>query len=93
MNKAYEVTQGVLSWVGFLALGVAFPFTLEALGVLNTFTYDLYVSDVALVASGIAGLAVAVKLAMGWSENKFVIKMHLADWFYKMSVRIDPRRR
>lgn len=92
MNRGYEITQGVFSWIAFLALGVAFPFTLESWGVLNALSFDLYVAETALIAGGVFALALAVKLAMGWKENKFFIKMNLADWLYKMSVRIDPRR-
>ena len=92
MNKGYEVAQGALSWVAFLAFGVAFPFTLESWGVLNALSFDQYVAETALVAGGVFAAVVAVKLAMSWRENKFFIKMNLADWLYKMSVRIDPRR-
>lgn len=92
MNRGYEITQGVFSWIAFIALGVAFPFTLESWGVLNALSFDTYVAETAFWFSVVGLGAVAVKLAMGWRENKFFIKMNLADWLYKMSVRIDPRR-
>lgn len=88
----YEVAQGALSWVAFLAFGVAFPFTLESWGVLNALSFDQYVAETALWAGGVFAVVVAVKLAMGWSENKFIIKLNLANWFYSMSVKLDPRR-
>lgn len=93
MNRGYEITQGVLSWIVLLAFGVAMPFSLEAMGVLNALSFDLYVADTALIAGSIFAVALAVKLAMGWRENKFFIKMNLANWFYSMSVKLDPRRR
>lgn len=93
MNRGYEITQGVLSWIVLLAFGVALPFSLEAMGVLNSLSFDLYVADTALIAGSIFAVALAVKLAMGWRANKFFIKMNIADWFYSMSVKLDPRRK
>lgn len=93
MNRGYEITQGVLSWVVLLAFGVAMPFTLESWGVLNALSFDTYVAETALVAGSIFAVALAVKLAMGLRENKFFIKLNLANWFYSMSVKLDPRRK
>lgn len=93
MNKGYEITQGVFSWIALLAFGVALPFSLEAMGILNSLSYDFYVFDTALIAGSIFALAIAVKLAMGLKENKFIIRLNLANWFYSMSIKLDPRRK
>lgn len=93
MNKAYDITQGLLSWIGFLALGVAFPFTLEALGAINALGYNQYVAETALIFSLVGISAVSVKLVMGWASNKFWIKIRIADKLHAIAYRIDPRRK
>lgn len=93
MNKSYEITQGVFSWVAFVALGVAFPFTLETWGIINALSYETYVAETAFWFSVVGLGAIAVKLVVGFKENKFFIKLNLANWFYSMSVKLDPRRK
>ena len=92
MNKAYEVTQGLLSWVGLVTLGVAFPFTLEALGVLDVIGYSTYVAETALIFGSVGLMAVAIKLAMGWFSNKFWVKIQIANKLHALAGKIDPRR-
>lgn len=91
--RSTEIYQGILSWVMLLSFGVAFPLTLEAWGWIDAMAYDYYVGEVALLFVAIFAASGIAKLGFSWLTNRFWIKIGLADWFYKMSVRIDPRRR
>lgn len=93
MNKAYEITQGLLSWVAFLAFGVAFPFTLEAMGVLNAMSFDQYVAETALIFVGVFALAMVVKMVMAISSEHFWLRIRLANKLHAVAEKIDPRRR
>lgn len=96
-QRTYDNIQGLLSYAVLLSGFIAFAFTLEYHNLLNAMDLSefgkTYLPPFINTAWAIFALAVIAKLWGGWVHNKFWLKMEIADWFYKMSVRIDPRRR
>ena len=96
-TTGYEVTQGVLSFVVLISLAFAGTFTLEYYNLLNAM--DLtpwgksFMPPFFITAWVIFALAVVAKLWGGWVQNKFWLKVDLADKFYSVGNRIDPRRK
>ena len=96
-TTGYEVTQGVLSFVVLISLTLAGTFTLEYYNLLNAM--DLtpwgksFMPPFFITAWVIFALAVVAKLWGGWVQNKFWLKVDLADKFYSVGNRIDPRRK
>jgi hypothetical protein len=96
-TTGYEVTQGVLSFVVLISLALAGTFTLEYYNLVNAMDITswgmTYVPVIFNTAWVIFALAVVAKLWGGWVQNKFWLKVDLADKFYSVGNRIDPRRK
>lgn len=96
-SRTYENIQGLLSYTVLLSGAIALAFTLE---------YNNLVSEKDITAWGlqnvpvifntawvIFGIAIIAKVWGAWIENKFWLKVELADKLHALAYRIDPRRK
>lgn len=96
-QRAYDNIQGVLSYVVLISLAIAGTFTMEYYNLLNAMDLTPYgksfMPPFFMTAWAIFALAVIAKLWGGWVHNKFWIQLDLANKFYAVAEKIDPRRK
>jgi hypothetical protein len=96
-TRTYETIQGLLSYAVLISGIVGFAFWVDysnLLGAndLSTWGYS-YGPVIFQTFFGVFAVALIAKLWGAWVHNKFWLKVEIADFLQKMSVRIDPRRR
>lgn len=90
----HEVAQGVSAWVAMLSGGVALPFTLEFVGVLNELEYTSLAQKQADILPYVAGslsvLALAAVVGVGSYvvDNKFWLRRSLSMKLEKLALAV-----
>ena len=96
-SNTYEVTQGLGTWVAFLATGVTFPFALEYAGVINAMSVDAYAEGrglmgaVILIGGAILIATLALKGAMAYKEFGVYYRRDIAKGLYRLADKIAKR--
>lgn len=94
-TKAYEVIQGILSYVALLSFAVAFTFTFEYFGLLNAMDLSEWGKQFLVpfftTAWAIFGVAVIAKAWGAWVQYRFWYALDLAKFLRGVADRVDPR--
>lgn len=94
-TKAYDLIQGILSYVALLSFAVAFTFTFEYFNLLNAM--DLtdwgrsFLPPFFLTAWAIFGVAVIAKAWGAWVQYRFWYALDLAKFLRRLADKVDPR--
>lgn len=92
----YEKIQGGLSWVAFLSLGVALPFTMEYFNLLNAMDLSdwgkQYLPPFFLTAWAIFAVAVIAKAWGAWVSYRFWYRITVSNKLRALADKVDPRR-
>ena len=95
-SRTYENIQGLLSYAVLLSGGVALAFTLEYNNLV--FENDITAQGLQILpvifntAWAIFAVAIIAKAWGAWVQNKFWLKVEIADKLYNTAYKIDPRR-
>lgn len=96
-SETYETTQGVGTWVAFLATGVTFPFALEYAGLINAMSADTYAEGreimgaIILIGGAILIATLALKGALSVKEYGWYYRQDLAQKLYRVADKIARR--
>jgi hypothetical protein len=95
-TKAYETIQGTLSFLVLGSFTIAFTFTAEYYNLLNALDLTpwgmTYVPVIFNTAWAIFALAVIAKVWGAYVSFRFAYRIEIANKFYAIANKIDPRR-
>lgn len=96
-SRTYETIQGLLSYAVVISGAIALAFTLEYNRLISENDISLWglqnLPTIYNTAWAIFGIVIVAKVWGFWIENKFWLKVKLADKLHNTADQLDPRRR
>ena len=95
-TKAYETIQGALSFLVLGSLAIALTFTIDYFQLVNALDISLwgqtFMPSLIAGAWAIFALAVIAKVWGAYVNFRFAYRIEIANKFYAIANKIDPRR-